>query len=124
MFLVFCHSGLRAGIQGMLDNTYFVYILASNRNGTLYIGVTSDLDKRIQEHKQGLFPGSFTAEYKVSKLVYYEMTNSVEAAFAREKQLKNWQRRWKLDLVEKNNPMWKDLSEGGSLPWMPDRSPA
>lgn len=88
--------------------SYFVYILASERNGTLYIGVTSDLVKRIWEHKNKLADG-FTEKYGADKLVYYEETSDVNSAIAREKQLKNWQRKWKLELIEKNNPQWEDL---------------
>ena len=89
--------------------TYYVYILASHKQGTLYIGVTNDLVRRIDEHRQGATPG-FTRQYAVKDLVYYEQTESVEAAIAREKQLKNWQRKWKVDLIEKDNPEWLDLS--------------
>ena len=87
---------------------FYVYILASQRNGTLYIGVTRDLLKRIREHKSGSING-FTKEYKVNKLVYYEDTAFFQAAVSREKQLKRWNRKWKLDLVEKFNPEWRDL---------------
>lgn len=87
---------------------YFVYILASKRNGTLYIGITSDLIKRIWEHKEKLVDG-FTKKYDVSKLVYFEKTSDVKAAIKREKQLKAWKRDWKLKLIEENNPGWRDL---------------
>ena len=87
---------------------YYVYILASKRNGTLYIGVTSDLFKRIYEHKANLVKG-FTEKYKVHKLVYYEATDNVESAITREKQLKKWNRNWKLELIESTNPKWHDL---------------
>ena len=89
-------------------NSYFVYILASKRNGTLYIGVSSDLIKRVYEHKNNLVDG-FTKKYNVHDLVYYEQTEDVESAISREKQLKNWKRKWKLELIEKLNPIWKDL---------------
>ena len=95
----------------MQTKLFYIYILASNRNGTVYIGVTSDLEKRIKEHKAKVYENSFTAKYDVSKLVYYESTENSESAIAREKQLKNWTRQWKLDLIEKYNPQWKDLSE-------------
>jgi len=85
-----------------------VYILASKRNGTLYIGITNDLIKRIYEHKQNIIDG-FTKQYNIHSLVYYEITNSIEEAIKREKQLKKWERNWKLSLIEKNNPEWKDL---------------
>ena len=87
---------------------YYVYILASNKNGTLYIGVTSNLVKRIYEHKNELAEG-FTKQYSVHNLVYFEITDSVESAIAREKQLKKWNRAWKIRLIEKTNPEWRDL---------------
>ncbi len=87
---------------------YYVYILASSKNGTLYIGVTSNLVKRVYEHKKG-FISSFTKKYKVHKLVYFETTPDINAAITREKQLKKWKRQWKIDLIEKHNPNWKDL---------------
>lgn len=89
---------------------YFVYILASQRNGTLYIGVTSDLIKRVWQHKFGITKG-FTLKYKVDKLVYYEFTPDVTAAIQREKRLKAWKRSWKLKLIEEMNPEWNDLYE-------------
>ncbi len=89
---------------------YYVYIMASQRNGTLYIGVTSDLVKRVYEHKEGLAEG-FTKKYDVKHLVYYETTNDVESAIQRETQMKKWNRKWKLELIEKHNPEWKDLYE-------------
>jgi putative endonuclease len=88
--------------------SYFVYILASSKNGTLYIGVTSDLIKRIYEHKNDLVDG-FTKEYKVHDLVYFEETNDSYAALTREKQLKKWNRAWKIRIIEEKNPSWKDL---------------
>lgn len=90
--------------------TYSVYILASKKEGTLYIGVTSDLEKRVWQHKNKIIKG-FTEKYNVDKLVYYEQTENVESALTREKQLKEWQRRWKIRLIEKDNPEWNDLSE-------------
>jgi putative endonuclease len=92
----------------MLDRSYFVYLLASRRNGTLYIGVTNDLVRRVWEHKQGLVEG-FTKEYGVKQLVWFEQTESIESAIQREKQIKKWNRAWKLELIEKSNPAWKDL---------------
>ncbi len=89
---------------------YFVYILASKRNGTLYIGVTDNLIKRIYEHKNELVDG-FTKKYHIHHLVYYEMTPNIKSAIEREKQLKKWQREWKLELIEKQNPSWRDLFE-------------
>ncbi|NTV40694.1 MAG: GIY-YIG nuclease family protein [Candidatus Moranbacteria bacterium] len=91
------------------ERTYFVYILASHRNGTLYIGVTSNLVKRIWEHKNKLVEG-FTKKYDIEKLVYCETTNNINAALLREKQLKKWNRQWKLELIEKENPNWIDLA--------------
>ena len=87
---------------------YFIYILTSKKNGTLYVGVTSDLIKRVYEHKNNLVEG-FTRKYAVHNLVYFETTESVESAIAREKQLKKWTRAWKIHLIEKNNPDWRDL---------------
>jgi len=85
-----------------------VYILASQRNGTLYIGVTSGLIKRIWEHQSDLVKG-FTKQYQVHTLVWYEVHESMENAITREKQLKEWKRQWKVDLIEKSNPYWNDL---------------
>ena len=85
-----------------------VYILASKRNGTLYIGVTSDLVKRIWEHKNNIV-GGFTKRYNVHQLVWYELHESMESAIEREKRLKEWKRVWKLDLIESANPDWQDL---------------
>jgi len=87
---------------------YFVYILASGFNGTLYVGVTSNLVRRVYEHKQDFVEG-FTKQYKVHDLVYFETTDSGETAITREKRLKKWNRAWKLDLINKSNPEWKDL---------------
>jgi len=89
---------------------YYVYFLASKRNGTLYIGITNDLQKRVYEHKTGLIKG-FTQKYGVSMLVYFEEFQLVEEAIRREKNLKKWKRAWKLKLIEKNNPNWNDLAE-------------
>jgi putative endonuclease len=88
-----------------------VYILASDRNGTLYVGVTSDLIKRVWEHKNGMVPG-FTKRYNVHNLVWYEMHDSMESAIAREKAIKEWKRQWKLELIERENMEWKDLYSG------------
>jgi len=85
-----------------------VYILASKPLGTLYIGVTSDLSKRMPEHTQGLIQG-FTKRYDVKRLVYYETHDQMLAAIAREKQIKEWRRAWKIRLIEQMNPEWKDL---------------
>jgi putative endonuclease len=87
---------------------YYVYILASKPNGTLYIGMTDDLIRRVQEHKQGLIIG-FTKTYGVKTLVYFEQTELVLSAIEREKQLKRWKRAWKIRLIKSVNPEWKDL---------------
>ena len=91
-----------------VDKYYYTYIMASKRNGTLYIGVTSDLAKRTYQHKNNLIEG-FTCQYKVYDLVYFEQHGDVYAAIHREKRLKEWQRKWKLELIEKTNPTWRDL---------------
>ena len=85
-----------------------VYILANKRNGTLYVGVTSNLASRIWQHRCDVVPG-FTREYGIHLLVYFEMHNTMHAAITREKQLKNWKRAWKLRLIEASNPHWRDL---------------
>jgi putative endonuclease len=85
----------------------FVYILASRRHGTLYIGVTSDLMGRIHQHRAGLVPG-FASHYAVHRLVHFEQFADMESAIAREKQLKNWRRSWKIALIEEGNPFWED----------------
>lgn len=87
---------------------YYVYILASRRNGTLYVGMTEDIAKRIVRHK-GRQANEFTAKYDVLKLVYYETQKSLEEAVKREKQIKKWRRQWKIKLIEKHNPGWEDL---------------
>lgn len=89
--------------------TYYVYLLASKRNGTLYIGITSNLQKRIYQHKHDLKKG-FTSDYGIHTLVYFEETIDIKSAIVREKQLKKWNRAWKLELIEKNNPQWEDLA--------------
>jgi len=96
-----------------------LYILASARHGTLYIGVTSDLLARLHQHREGLIKG-FTSRYGVTRLVYYEPFDDMAAAIAREKQLKKWNRDWKLNLIESSNPGWVDLAEGlGFVPTTP-----
>ena len=91
--------------------TYFVYIMASKKNGTLYIGMTSNLIQRVYKHKNNTYEG-FTQKYGVHTLVYYEHTTDVNGAIMREKQLKKWNRQWKINLIEKENPNWNDLYEG------------
>ena len=85
-----------------------VYILASRKNGTLYTGVTGDLLKRIWEHKNDFVDG-FTQKYGVHKLVYFEQHEDMDSAITREKQIKKWNRSWKIHIIEKENPSWKDL---------------
>ena len=106
-----------------MKKEYFVSILASKPYGTLYIGVTNDLLKRIYEHKNKLVKG-FTEKYNIDRLVYYDSSISIQAAIAREKQLKRWKRQWKINLIEEFNPEWQDLYQNlltghkpnGSLP--------
>jgi putative endonuclease len=90
------------------ERSYWVYILASKIGGTLYIGVTNDLVRRVYEHKQGLVEG-FTRKYEVYRLVYFEQHSDIEAAIRREKRLKKWNRAWKIRLIEEANPKWVDL---------------
>ncbi len=89
-------------------NRYYVYILASKKNGTLYIGVTNNLIKRVYEHRNGSIEG-FTKKYKVHTLVYYEETKDINMAITVEKNMKKWRRQWKLELIEQFNPRWNDL---------------
>ena len=90
--------------------SYYVYILASKRNGTLYTGVTNDLERRIVEHKNNTIKG-FTSKYKVYQLVYFEETNDINEALAHEKRIKGWLRKKKISLIESTNPEWKDLAK-------------
>ncbi len=92
-----------------MSKTYAVYILTNYNQTTFYIGVTGDLQKRIREHKNKVVEG-FTKKYNVDRLVYYELTNNVESALNREKQLKRWHRDWKINLIKEMNPEFKDLS--------------
>jgi len=87
---------------------YYVYIMASHRNGTLYIGVTNDLVRRVYEHREGLADG-FTKKHGVKMLVYFEMFEEVEQAIQREKTMKRWERAWKMNQIEKENRQWRDL---------------
>ncbi len=87
---------------------YYVYIMASHKNGTLYIGVTNDLLRRVHQHKKGLIVG-FTKRYGIKQLVYYETTPNIQSAIEKEKQLKKWKRAWKIKLIEDSNPEWTDL---------------
>ena len=88
--------------------SFWVYILASRRNGTLYIGMTDDIGKRIWQHREGIIPG-FTKRYGVKILVWLEEHDSRESAFLRERQMKKWNRSWKIQFIEKDNPGWRDL---------------
>ena len=99
-----------------MEKRFFVYLLASRLlasrlRGTLYIGVTSDLLKRVWEHKQKAAPG-FTARYGVDRLVWFEVHGTAESAIRREKQMKEWRRDWKINLIERQNPLWEDLYRG------------
>ncbi len=89
---------------------FYVYILASKRNGTLYIGMTDDLSRRVYQHRTGEVPG-FTRRYGVKQLVWYDVFESRDAAFGRERQMKEWLRAWKIKLIEASNPDWSDLYE-------------
>ena len=93
-----------------MDAPFFVCILAGKRNGTLYVGVTNDLARRLSEHKAKLVPG-FTRKYEVDQLVYFEAFDSIFEARAREHSLKGWRRAWKIALIEKLNPDWRDLTD-------------
>ena len=97
-----------------------VYILASHRNGTLYTGVTSNLLKRIHEHRLGLIPG-FTSDYGVKQLVYFEQHATMESAIGREKQIKKWERQWKINLIEHDNPDWDDIAVSLGFDLLPSR---
>lgn len=88
---------------------YYVYIMANRQNGTLYIGITNNLIRRVYEHKSNLNPNSFTTRYNIHLLVYYEVYNNIWAALAREKNLKKWKRDWKIQLIEAGNPRWEEL---------------
>jgi putative endonuclease len=92
------------------SESYYVYILASKRNGTLYIGVTNDLARRVRQHKEGLVPG-FTKKYGVKMLVYFEEFGDIRDAIARETKLKKFKREWKISLIQQNNVEWRDLAE-------------
>ena len=101
----------KAGIQGYWVSSmkdYYVYMMASKRNGTLYTGITSDLVRRVYEHRTGAVEG-FTKRYGVKMLVWYETTQDVNSAIAREKNIQAWKRQWKLELIEKTNLQWNDL---------------
>ena len=91
-----------------MGKQFYVYIMTSRRNGTLYIGMSSNLVQRVWNHKNNMVEG-FTEKYNVKHLVYYEVHESAESAITREKQIKKWRRKWKLRLIEEHNPQWEDL---------------
>ena len=93
-----------------MPKQFYVYLLASKRNGTLYIGVTSNLVQRTWQHKEGQIEG-FSKKYDVKNLVYFEVHETAESALTREKQMKKWERAWKIRLIERNNPEWRDLTD-------------
>lgn len=93
-----------------MPKRYFVYILASKKNGTLYIGSTSDLIRRIHEHKNKVVPNSFTANHNINRLVFYEEHPNANSMIIRERRLKEWNRTWKIRVINELNPEWKDLS--------------
>ena len=97
------------GEANTVSKVYYVYLMASQRNGTLYIGVTNDLTRRAWEHREGQVAG-FTKKYGVKLLVYYETFDNIDAAIHRETRLKKYKREWKLNLIEQGNPGWRDLS--------------
>ena len=92
----------------MKMRSFYVYILATARDGTLYTGITNNLIRRVYEHKNGIIEG-FTKKYKTKRLVYFEETTDVQGAITREKRIKKWRRSWKIELIEENNPQWRDL---------------
>jgi putative endonuclease len=105
---LFRSSPRRRGSRGL--TLFYTYLLASDRNGTLYCGHTDDIAGRVWKHKEKVFPG-FTAKYAVQRLVWFEVHDTREAAFRREQQIKKWNRSWKLRLIEEQNPQWLDLYE-------------
>jgi putative endonuclease len=107
-------------INRHMKENFYVYVLASQRRGTLYIGVTSDLIKRVYEHKNGLVDG-FTKKYEVHRPVCYEVAGDAETALSRERQMKKWNRIWKISLIEENNPEWADLYDSLTIrkKWIP-----
>ncbi len=95
-----------------MERKFFVYIVANKRNGTIYVGMTNDIGRRAWEHREGLVEG-FTKRYDLKMLVYYEVHDTALQAIQRESNIKHWPRRWKLELIEKTNPGWRDLFEDG-----------
>ena len=106
----------------ILMKSYYVYMLASKKNGTLYVGVTNNLIRRVYEHKNNIIKG-FTSKYDVKILVWFESTPNIESAIQREKQIKRWHRKWKVELIEKENPNWNDLFESLNQELDPGSSP-
>jgi putative endonuclease len=102
-----------------VDRTPAVYIVASRRNGTIYTGVTSDLLGRVYQHRNKTFAG-FTAEHECNRLVWFEVHGEMDSAILREKRIKKWRREWKLDLIERENPRWRDLAEDFGFDPLPD----
>jgi putative endonuclease len=106
---IICHPELVSGSRKVnMSKEYFIYIITNSNNTTFYIGVTNNLIRRIFEHKKGKVDG-FSKKYKLKKLIYFESCKEIESAIAREKQLKNWHRDWKINFVRENNPEFKDL---------------
>jgi putative endonuclease len=97
------------------EKYFHVYMLASGKRGTIYVGVTSNLLSRVTQHKEHMFPKSFTAKYEVTRLVWFEAHESAEPAIRRERQLKEWRRAWKVELIQKSNPTWRDLWDDFTL---------
>ena len=95
----------------MVAKQVYVYMMASGKRGTLYTGVTSNLVYRIQQHREHFLPDSFTARYNVNRLVWFEAQDSAESAIRREKQIKEWRRAWKVEMIQEANPTWRDLFE-------------
>jgi putative endonuclease len=93
----------------MEDKQFYVYVMASGKRGTIYTGVTSDIVSRVYQHKTHYFPDSFTARYNVNRLVWYELQDAADTAIRRERQIKEWRRGWKVELIQKTNPTWRDL---------------
>jgi putative endonuclease len=106
----------------MRDYSFFVYLMASRRNGTLYCGVTNDLVRRVHEHREGRAE-SFTAKYRVTRLVWFEQHSDIHAAILRETRIKKWNRAWKLALIESENRAWRDLAVDLGLEALPDCHP-
>ena len=115
MLNLFQHPWFGTLLTMQFERVPCVYILASGHHGALYIGVTSDLIARIWQHREGAI-ASFTKRYKIHRLVHYEVFDEMESAILREKQLKNWRRQWKINLLERDNPHWADLAVGLGLP--------